>query len=96
MPFTNGLAATVPQAFAQAPGAEGRPQARHFAQGQGHGLRAFRSPTEQVEAQFAYLKTAPKITPDQETQWNAFADVKRKQAREATARMEKFRAQRAE
>lgn len=91
-----GLAAAVPQAIAQAPGAEGGPQARQFAHAQGHGQRAFRSPTDRVEARLAYLKTALKITADQESQWNAFADVRRKQAREATARIEKFRAQRTE
>ncbi len=91
-----GLTAGVPQAIAQAPGAEGGPQARQFAHGQGHGQRAFRSPTDRVEARLAYLKTALKITGEQEAQWNAFADVRRKQARETTARIEKFRAQRAE
>ncbi len=91
-----GLAAAAPQAIAQAPGAEGGPQARQHAHGQGQGQRAFRSPTERVEAQLAYLKTALKITSEQEAQWNAFADVRRKQAREATGQMEKFRAQHAE
>jgi len=91
-----GLVAAAPLALAQAPNAEGGPQARQFAHGQGHGQRAQRSPAERVEAQLAYLKTALKITAEQETQWNAFADVRRKQARDAGERMEKFRAQRTE
>ena len=91
-----GLAAAVPQAIAQAPGAEGGQRAQRHAQGQSHGQRAQRSPTDRVEARLAYLKTALKITSEQEAQWNAFADVRRKQARDATERMEKFRSQRAE
>jgi septal ring factor EnvC (AmiA/AmiB activator) len=91
-----GLAAAAPQVIAQATGTEGGPQARQHAHGQSQGQRAHRSPTERVEAQLAYLKTALKITSDQEAQWNAFADVRRKQARESTERMEKFRSQMAE
>ena len=92
-----GLAAAVPQSMAQTAGTEGAgPQARHSTQRQHHEQRAFRSPTERVEAQLAYLKTALKITDAQQSQWNAFAETRRKQAREATERMEKFRAQHAE
>jgi len=58
--------------------------------------RAFSSATERVEARLAYIRTALKITDTQQPQWNAFAETRRKQAREATERMEKFRAQRAE
>jgi hypothetical protein len=93
---STGLATAVPQAIAQSPGAEDGAQAERHAHAQGHGQRAFRSPTDRVEAQLAYLKTALKITAEQETQWNAFADVRRKQAREMTERIEKFRAQRVE
>jgi len=88
---TAGLAAAVPQAIAQTPGAEAGAQGR-----QQHQQRAFRSPVDRVEARLAYLKTALKITAAQETQWNAFAEVRRKQARDAAQRREQFRAKRAE
>jgi hypothetical protein len=92
--FAQGAESPQPQVVAQAEGAG--PQARQSARGQSHGKRAFRSPTDRAEARLAYLKTALKITGEQEAQWNAFADVQRKQAREAGERMEKFRAQRTE
>jgi protein CpxP len=38
-------------------------------------------PGQLIEARLAYLKTALQITPAQTTQWNAFADVLRKEAR---------------
>lgn len=91
-----GLAATAPQSMAQTAGAERGPQARHAAQSQHHGQRAFRSPTDRVEARLAYLKTALKITDAQLPQWNAFAETRRKQAREAAERMQAYRSQMAE
>jgi len=91
-----GLIAAIPPAIAQAPGAEGGPQARQFAHRQAQGQRAFRNPVDRMEARLAYLKTALKIDDSQESQWNAFAEVRRKQAREAAARIEQFRVQRAE
>ena len=91
-----GLAAAAPQAMAQTAGAEGGPQARQFAQRQHDGQRAFRSPTDRVEARLAYLKTALKITDAQQPQWNAFADTLRKQAREASQLMQARKAQMAE
>lgn len=91
-----GLAAAVPQAMAQAAGAEGGPQARHSAQRQHDEQRAFRSPTDRVEARLAYLKTALKITDAQQPQWNAYAETRRKQAREASQRMQTRKAQMAE
>ncbi len=50
--------------------------ARKFAE------RPFSRPTERVEARLAYLKTALKITDAQNSQWNAFADLVRKNAQE--------------
>ncbi|HET9404557.1 MAG TPA: Spy/CpxP family protein refolding chaperone [Burkholderiales bacterium] len=88
-----GLAAATPLSMAQTAGAEGGPQARQSAQRQHHEQRAFRSPSDRVEARLAYLKTALKITDAQLPQWNAYAETRRKQAREATERMQKFRAQ---
>lgn len=92
-----GLAAAVPAAQAAEAEAEGiGPLAQQFAQRQPSEQRAFRSPVDRVEAQLAYLKTALKITGAQEVQWNAYAEVRRKHAREAAERMEKFRGQIAE
>lgn len=88
-----GLVAAAPLVTAQTanPAAEA-PQARH-AQRHQHEDRAFRLPSERVEARLAYLKTALKISDAQETQWKAFADVQRKHAREADQRMQERRAQ---
>lgn len=92
-----GLAMAVPQSLAQTAGPEsGGPQARHFAQRQHQEQRAFRSPVDRVEARLAYLKTALKITDAQQPQWNAFAEARRKQAREMNERMQARKSQMAE
>lgn len=57
--------------------------------------RAFRSPTERVEARLAYLKAALKITDAQSVSWESFASVMRKQAGDMEQRMQQRRAQRA-
>ena len=81
-------------ALAQSPGAGGEgPQARHFAQRQHDGQRAFRLPSERTEARLAYLKTALKITDAQQREWDAFANTLRKHAREADQRMQAMRAE---
>ena len=59
-----------------------------------HEQRAFSMPGERVEAKLAYLKTALQITPTQQSQWNAFADTLRQQAREQDKRIQDWRAQR--
>ena len=56
--------------------------------------RAFNRPTERVEARLAYIKTALKITAAQEPQWNAYADVLRKNAREMDQRFQARQQQR--
>ena len=48
-------------------------------------------PGQLVDARLAFLKTALKITPAQETQWNAFAAVMRQQARAMDAKIEQMR-----
>jgi len=87
-------------ALAQSPGPGGQgpvlstvegPQARHFTQRQHQGQRASRLPSERAEARLAYLKTALKITDAQQPQWDAFADMLRKQAREADQRVQALR-----
>jgi len=49
-------------------------------------------PSQRAEARLAYIKTALQITPAQTAQWNAFADVVRKQAKERDAKVEEMRA----
>ena len=86
------IAASALPVFAQAPAAGGDgPQARQFARGQHQEQRAFRLPSERAEARLAYLKTALKITDAQQTQWDAFANTLRKQARESDKRVQERR-----
>ena len=87
-----GFATAVPLSMAQtanpAPGsAHGQHAQRHQ-----HGKQAFSLPSERVEARLAYIKTALKITDAQQPQWDAFAGVMRKQAKEADVRMQEHRA----
>jgi hypothetical protein len=49
-------------------------------------------PSQRAEARLAYIKTALQITPAQSAQWNAFADVVRKQAKARDAKVEEMRA----
>ena len=56
--------------------------------------RPFMKPSERVEARLAYIRTALKITAAQQPQWDAFANVLRKHARDRDQRFEQFRAQR--
>ncbi|MGE5641317.1 MAG: Spy/CpxP family protein refolding chaperone [Clostridia bacterium] len=56
-----------------------------------HEPRAFSKPTERVEARLAYLKTALKITPAQEGQWNAYAQTVRKDAAEREQKFAEWR-----
>lgn len=48
-------------------------------------------PGQLIDARLAFLKTALKITPGQEQQWNAFATVMRQQAREMDTKIEQMR-----
>lgn len=86
-----GFAAAVPLSMAQgtttAPGAtQGQHQRFH------HDKQVFSLPSERVEARLAYIKTALKITDAQQAQWDNFAGVMRKQAKDADARMQERRA----
>jgi hypothetical protein len=60
--------------------------------GQQDGHHHWMLPSERVEPRLAYLKTALKITDAQTKQWNAFADVLRKQAKDRDAKIEAMRA----
>jgi periplasmic protein CpxP/Spy len=82
------LAAAAPLAAAQAtaPDASQRSQAQRP-----DGKREFRMPSERVEARLAEAKAKLKITAEQEAQWNAFADVTRRQAKAADERVTAMR-----
>ena len=83
-----GLAAAFP-AFAQtadpaaAPAGPGMMHRHHE--------RALK-PTDRVEARLAYMRTALKITAAQQSQWDAYAGVLRKQASTMETRMQERRA----
>lgn len=78
-------AAAVPLAVAQSATPSAAPQRP------AHSQSAFK-PSERAEARLAYVKTALKITDAQAPQWNAYANVVRKQAQQADQRMQERRA----
>jgi hypothetical protein len=82
---TLSLAAAVPLAVAQSATPSAAPQ-------RAHAQHAFRMPSERSEARLAYVKTALKITDAQASQWDAYANVVRKQAQFADQRMQEHRA----
>lgn len=85
-----GVAAAFPAAFAQTADPAGAPAGRAMMQRQQD--RAFK-PSDRVEARLAYIHTALKITPAQQPQWDAFANVHRKHAAAMEKRMQERRAQ---
>ena len=70
------------------------PGAAPAAQGPATPQRQRPLPGARIEARLAYIKTALKITPAQEPQWNALADVLRRQASERDADIQQRRAAR--
>jgi hypothetical protein len=87
-----GFATAVPLSMAQnASPAPGVTQGQH-AHRNHQGKQAFSLPSERVEARLAYIKTALKITDAQKTQWDNFAGVMRKQAKEGDVRIQERRA----
>lgn len=75
-----GFLTATATALAQAPAnLEPRPG---YGPGQRAEARAFSRPTERVEARLAYVKTALKITDAQQSQWDAYAAVVRKNAQD--------------
>jgi len=54
----------------------------------------FPLPSERIEARLAYIKTALKITDAQTPQWNAFAEVLRRHAKEADKAITEMRGHR--
>jgi LTXXQ motif family protein len=90
-----GFAAATPLLLAQGTGGTtNAPQAPHMQQHRHmeHMQRPFSRPTERIEARLAYLKTALKITDAQQPQWDAFANVLRKQAGNREQRMQAWHA----
>jgi hypothetical protein len=80
-------ALVVAQASPQRTPDSTRPQHR------GPEKRAFQMPSERVEARLAYAKTALKITDAQQPQWEGFANVLRKHARDMDQRFQQRRTQ---
>lgn len=87
-----GFATAVPLTMAQPAGPESGARQGEHAKRFHHGKQAFRLPGERVEARLAYVRTALKITDAQQSQWDAYAEVVRKQAKEADARIQAHRA----
>ncbi|HUO44784.1 MAG TPA: Spy/CpxP family protein refolding chaperone [Burkholderiales bacterium] len=93
MLVTIGFAVAAPLAMAQdMPDKDGA--SWHQSQRGHHEKRPFSTPGERIEAKLAYLKTALRITPAQQPQWDAFANAMRAQAREQDKRIQEWRAQR--
>jgi hypothetical protein len=82
-----GAAATAQQQAA-APAQDGRAQDGKSWHHEHDGML----PSQRAEARLAYIKTALQITPAQTAQWNAFADVVRKHAKERDAKVAEMRA----
>lgn len=88
MLLSAGIAlAAAPSAAQDATPAAKEPRAAQPSQRQARAL-----PSERVESRITELKSALKITPAQEPQWNAFADTLRKQARAGDGRVKEHRA----
>jgi len=87
--FAMTAGVTVP-AMAQAPNtatAQSTPATQAKPQHRQHREpRAFSKPTERVEARLAYQRTALKITPQQQAQWDRYATYARKQAQDMEQR----------
>jgi hypothetical protein len=80
--------AAIAQQQAAAPAQDGNGQNGKGWQHEHHDML----PSQRAEARLAYIKTALQITPAQTGQWNAFADVVRKQAKTRDAKVEEMRA----
>jgi Spy/CpxP family protein refolding chaperone len=88
-----GFVTAAPLALAQTADAAPaqKSQAGRHQHAQQPGAHRFALPSERVEARLAHQKAALKITAEQEARWNAYAEVVRKQAKEADARLQSRR-----
>jgi periplasmic protein CpxP/Spy len=87
--LASALLAGASLASAQAPAPGATPPSASGPRGD---RPAFMRPTERIEARLAYVKTALKITPAQEPQWNAYANFLRKSAQDMEKRVDARRA----
>lgn len=71
-----------------------RPDVRPGEPGQRMEERPFSKPTERVEARLAYVRTALKINERQQPQWDAYAALVRKSAKDMEDRFAQNRSQR--
>jgi hypothetical protein len=83
--IAGGVAVLSPAVFAQTQAPAAAPEVRRE--------RPMHLPGERVDARLAYMKTALKITPAQESQWAAVEAVVRKQAAAMDAQVQQRRAQ---
>jgi hypothetical protein len=83
--------ADAPEIIAQA-----APSAERGSHRGGHDQRAFRMPSERMEARLAHIHKALNITDAQQVQWENFANVLRTQARDMDQRIQQRMAQRGE
>ena len=96
------LAGGMTAAMAQAPNPQG-PMGQGMGPGMGMGGPGMQrgpgmreramNPADRAEARLAYVKTALKITPAQEPQWNAYANFVRQRSTEMQQRFEQRRQQ---
>jgi len=92
-----GLLGTAPLVIAQTASPQGDTQQVRPGPRAGHMHRhAHVRPTERVEARLAYIRTALKITDAQQPQWEAFANVLRKQAQQTEQFMQTRHTERAQ
>ena len=92
-----GVAAAVPVALAQTAGTAAATDAGRGQLAQRQFERAPRmKPSERVEAQLAYIRTALKITAGQQSAFDAYANVRRKHAAAMDQRFEQRRSQMAQ
>lgn len=90
---TAGLAAAAPAALAQTGGGPAADAAYAPAAQRQFDRKPAMTIGERVEARLAYIRTALKITAGQQSQWDAYANVRRKQAAAMEKTFQERRAQ---
>src|SRR4051812_19434628 len=82
-----GISLALAQGAAPQPGAP-MPGPGMQRPGMHEGMRGAMKPADRAEARLSYIKTALKITPAQEPQWNAYASFVRKTTADMQQRFE--------